>query len=123
MLTALNKLISKHNNIIILVLLNIFIVILFTFIYKVCHANDKTSFITSNIKVNANDNKVADITIIDYFLLSVAIQSGVGYASINPVTNTSKIIVSIQQFLLLFSGLIAVYLFILEHKYLYKRNQ
>ena len=62
---------------------------------------------------NANPNSSVILTnFTDHLLLSAAVQSGVGLASIIPVTNTAKLLVSFQQFLVMTSGLVSVYIFI-----------
>jgi len=62
---------------------------------------------------NSNPNsKVVLTDVTDHFLLSIAVQSGVGLASITPVTNTAKLLVSFQQFIVMTSRLVSIYLFI-----------
>jgi hypothetical protein len=72
---------------------NIFIIILFTIIYY--YLSDKHFRIEDGLVEN---NK---ITIIDCFNLSVTIQSTVGLPSIKAKTKLARIVITIQQLLLL----------------------
>ena len=86
----------------IFIIYNIFIIILFTFIYYLL--SDKHFHIENNLVEN---NK---ITIVDYFNLSITIQSTVGLPSIKAKTKLARTIVTIQQLLLL----IALYTLFIE---------
>lgn len=101
------KFLSSHLTIIILIIFNIIVLIVFMLLYALCNLRDPTSFNDANPKTN----KVAT-NFVDHFLLSVAVQSGIGYASITPNTNTAKILVSIQEFMVMTSSLVSVYLFV-----------
>jgi len=81
--------------------------ILFAFLYFLCEYYNKGSF--SDIKTTS-PNRVTSI--LDHFLLSCAIQSGVGFSNIIPLNNLAKFLVFIQQFIVLTSTLISIYLFI-----------
>lgn len=107
MTIKLPKFVSSHLSIIILIIFNIIVLIVFMFLYTLCNLRDPTSFNDANPKSNIVETKF-----IDHFLLSVAVQSGIGYASITPVSNTAKILVSIQEFLVMTSSLVSVYLFV-----------
>lgn len=50
-------------------------------------------------------------TYIDFLLLSTAIQSGVGFSNLYPLSNYSKIIIIIQQMTMLFTHIITLYVF------------
>lgn len=50
---------------------------------------------------------------IDFLLLSTTIQAGVGISNLFPLTHYSKIIVIIQQMLMLFTHVITLYIFTL----------
>lgn len=50
---------------------------------------------------------------IDFLLLSTTIQSGVGISDIYPLSYNSKIVVIIQQMLMLFTHVITLYIFTL----------
>ena len=48
---------------------------------------------------------------VEYLLLSTTIQSGVGIAELYPLSFFSKILVIIQQILMLFTHIITIYIF------------
>ena len=50
---------------------------------------------------------------IDFFFLSTTIQAGVGYQDLTAVTNLSKFILMIQQFIMITSNLFLLYIFTL----------
>jgi hypothetical protein len=52
-------------------------------------------------------------TFIDFILLSTTIQSGVGISDIYPLSYYSKITMTIQQLLMLFTHVITLYIFTL----------
>jgi len=52
-----------------------------------------------------------DLTLIDSLLLSTTIQSSVGVNTVVPTTNTGKIIMIIQQFILVITYVFVIYLF------------
>ena len=60
---------------------------------------------------NSNENK--KFTILDYFLLSTTIQAGVGITELFPNTFYSKILVIIQQILMLSTHIFTLYIFTL----------
>jgi hypothetical protein len=62
-----------------------------------------------SFKTKKQDEK----SFLDYFLLSVTIQSGVGYTDLFPVSYYSKIAVIIQQFLMMMTHIITLYIFTL----------
>jgi len=49
-------------------------------------------------------------TMIDFLLLSTSIQSGVGFSNIYTLSYNSKIVVIIQQMLMLFTHIITLYI-------------
>ena len=53
------------------------------------------------------------ISILDFLLLSTSIQSGVGITKVYPLSSYSKIIVIVQQMLMLFTHVITLYIFTL----------
>jgi hypothetical protein len=55
------------------------------------------------------DNKNASY--LDYFLLSTTIQSGVGISSIYPIYSYGKIIMIIQQFIMIATHIFTLYIF------------
>ncbi len=52
-----------------------------------------------------------DVTLLDCALLSITIQSSVGMTNVAPLTNLSKIIMSIQQLILITTYVFTVYIF------------
>jgi hypothetical protein len=52
-------------------------------------------------------------TFIDFFLLSTTIQAGVGISDLYPLSYYTKIVVIIQQMLMLFTHVITFYIFTL----------
>lgn len=52
-------------------------------------------------------------TILDYILLSTSIQSTVGFSDIFPVTNLSKIVILLQQIIMIMTNVFTLYFFIL----------
>lgn len=58
-------------------------------------------------KSETNENK----TFLDYLLLSVTIQAGVGYSFLDPINYYSKILVILQQLIMLSTHIITLYIF------------
>jgi hypothetical protein len=58
----------------------------------------------------SNKNK---INFIDFLLLSTTIQAGVGISTINPITSTTKILIILQQILMISTHVFILYLFTL----------
>lgn len=52
-----------------------------------------------------------DVTVIDCTLLSTTIQAGVGVSNVTPLTNLTKIVMSIQQVMLITTYVFTVYIF------------
>ena len=52
-----------------------------------------------------------EVTAMDCALLSTTIQSSVGMTNVAPLTNVSKIVMSIQQLLLIMTYVFTVYIF------------
>ena len=73
-------------------------IIVFTFIYKY-------------IAIDLKDSDKNPVDFIDYLLLSVAIQSGTGFSVVNPKNDISKIVVIIQEFVLIFTHVFTIYIF------------
>lgn len=106
------KFISRHSTVIVLLIYNIIILFIFTILYYLCEINFSYSFY--------KEGEPKPSYIIDHFLLSVSIQSGVGLASIIPSNNISKLLVATQQFFVMTSNAIILYLFIIISKGLFK---
>jgi hypothetical protein len=73
-------------------------IIVFTFIYK-------------NIAIDLKDNDKKMVDFIDYLVLSVAIQSGTGFSVVNPKNDISKIVVIIQEIILICTHVFTLYIF------------
>jgi hypothetical protein len=54
-----------------------------------------------------------DLNAVDYLLLSTTIQTGVGISDIYPVSFYGKIIMIIQQFLMIMTHIFTIYIFTL----------
>ena len=80
------------------VVFHLICIIVFTFIYK-------------HIAIDLKDNDKKPVDFIDYLLLSVAIQSGTGFSVVNPKNNIGKIVVIIQEFILIFTHVFTIYIF------------
>jgi hypothetical protein len=52
-----------------------------------------------------------EITFLDYFLLSTTIQAGVGISDIYPISFYGKIIMIIQQFIMIMTSVFTLYIF------------
>jgi|LakMenE18May11ns_1017448.scaffolds.fasta_scaffold9596685_2 type IV secretory pathway TraG/TraD family ATPase VirD4 len=86
-------------------LFQIISIIIFGFVYWKFSEN-----FTSNI---VKDSKYK-IEILDCFYTSVTVQSGVGYSILNAKTDTGKIILMLQQFIMISSNVIMLYFFSLH---------
>ena len=60
-----------------------------------------------------NGKLTKNISIVDFILFATTIQAGVGVTQVYPVTDMSKILVTIQQIVMLFTNVFALYLFTL----------
>ena len=58
-----------------------------------------------------NKEKIDDLGLIDYMLLSTTIQAGVGITDIYPVSFYGKIIMIIQQLLMICTHVFTIYIF------------
>lgn len=52
-------------------------------------------------------------TLLDYILLSTTIQAGVGFSDIYPITNISKVMMVLQQVIMIMTQVFTLYFFIL----------
>jgi uncharacterized membrane protein len=86
------------------VFFHILCIIFFAFIYL--YLSDH--FQSDNGEKNVRYNKL-----IDFLLLSTTIQAGVGISELYPISFYSKIVLMIQQILLIFTHLITLYIFTL----------
>jgi len=59
------------------------------------------------------ENNVRYKSLLDFFLLSITVQAGVGITDLFPTTYYSKIALIIQQFLMILTHIITLYIFTL----------
>ena len=59
----------------------------------------------------SNQKKEKKGDLIDCFYTSITIQSGVGYNGLDPVTNRAKLILMLQQFIMICANALIFYLF------------
>lgn len=76
-------------------------IILFAFVYK----NLSTHFDN-----DINTGKYND-TMIDFFLLSVTIQAGIGLSDIYPISVLSKLVLMLHQFIVISTHVFTLYIF------------
>ncbi len=86
---------------------HLFCVIVFAYLYLYL-AED---FQIQQEPSNKNSNYCK--TFLDYFLLSTTIQAGVGITCLYPITYYSKMAVIIQQFMMIMTHIITLYIFTL----------
>ena len=80
-------------------------VFLFSYIYWIC-IDDFVPALTTNDKSKQKKGKL-----IDCFYTSITIQSGVGYNGLDPINDRGKIILMIQQFIMICANVLILYLF------------
>lgn len=71
------------------------------------------ALIYSNISEEFHVTEEHRKSFIDFLLLSTTIQAGVGISELYPLSYSSKIVVIIQQMLMLFTHVITLYIFTL----------
>jgi len=86
------------------VIFHLFCIILFAYIYL---------YLSDHFQSDIEDKNKKYKTYLDFFLLSTTVQSGVGISDLFPVSNYSKIALIIQQFLMLLTHIITLYIFTL----------
>ena len=79
-------------------------VIIFGYVYWI-YIDDFVPATISNQKQEKKGN------LIDCFYTSVTIQAGVGYNGLDPVTNRAKLILMLQQFIMICANVLIFYLF------------
>ena len=65
------------------------------------------------LKDDFGSDKHEKFTMLDYFLLSTTVQAGVGISDIYPVSYYGKIIMIIQQLIMIMTHVFTVYIFTL----------
>ena len=86
------------------VFFHIFCIIIFTYLYL---------YLSDHFQSDNNEKNKRYNSFIDFFLLSTTIQAGVGISDLFPITYYGKIAVIIQQFLMLLTHIITLYIFTL----------
>lgn len=66
-----------------------------------------------NFKDDFKSQVKNDLTTIDYILLSTTVQAGVGISDIYPISFYGKFIMIIQQFIMIMTNIITLYIFTL----------
>ena len=78
-------------------------IIVFAFVYKYL----STNFDNDKGKYNDKDND----NMIDYFLLSVTIQAGIGISGLYPISYLSKLALMLHQFIIISTHVFTLYIF------------
>jgi len=71
------------------------------------------AFFYYNLKDKFQSQQKQEITTLDYLLLRTTIQAGVGFTDIYPITFYSKLLIIIQQMILIMTHVFTVYIFTL----------
>jgi hypothetical protein len=85
------------------VLFQLFCIVLFSCLYWI-YIDDFVPATTSN------KNKQPKGEFIDCFYTSITIQAGVGYNGLDPISNTAKMLLMAQQFVMICANVIIFYL-------------
>ena len=83
---------------------NFLCILFFTIIYL---------FINNELTLDSTMKTQISPNFIDTIYLSTAIQSGVGFSFVYPLTSNSKIVIMVQQYCMIGSNLILLYIFTL----------
>jgi hypothetical protein len=71
----------------------------------------------------SNQKKQNKGNLIDCFYTSVTIQAGVGYNGLDPVTNRAKLILMLQQFIMICANALIFYLFSIHLLNIHHKNK
>ena len=77
-------------------------IIIFAFLYKHLYNH----FGNDNSKPSKSNGEM-----VDYFLLSVTIQAGIGFSDLYPLSHVSKVILMIHQFIVISTHVFTLYIF------------
>ena len=80
------------------------------FIFALLYSNFENEFYS--LYNNNNKNK-KDKTFLDFFLFSTTIQAGVGISELLPLTSLTKMLMIIQQIIMIMTHLFTIYIFTL----------
>ena len=56
-------------------------------------------------------NSIINISMIDYFTLSVTIQAGIGFSDLYPISRLGKLVLMIHQFVVISTHVFTLYIF------------
>ena len=98
------------------VLFQLFCIVLFSCLYWI-YIDDFVPATTSN------KNKQTKGEFIDCFYTSITIQAGVGYNGLDPISNTAKMLLMAQQFVMICANVIIFYLFSIHLLNLHHRKK
>jgi len=70
-------------------------------------------FINNELTLDSTMKTQISPNLLDTIYLSTAIQSGVGFSFVYPLTSISKIVIMVQQYCMIASNLILLYIFTL----------
>ena len=86
------------------VLFQLFCAVLFSYLYW--------NYIDDFVPATTNEkNKKQKGELIDCFYTSITIQAGVGYNGLDPINDRGKLLLMVQQFLMICSNVLIFYLF------------
>jgi hypothetical protein len=86
------------------VVFHLFCIFLFAYLYL---------YLSDHFQIGKEDKNTKYTSFIDFLLLSTTIQAGVGISELFPISYYGKLIVIIQQFLMLSTHVITLYIFTL----------
>jgi len=98
------------------VLFQLSCVVLFSYLYWI-YIDDFVPATTSN------KNKKTKGEFIDCFYTSITIQAGVGYNGLDPISDTAKMLLMTQQFVMICANVIIFYLFSIHLLNLHHRKK
>ena len=98
------------------VLFQLSCVVLFSYLYWI-YIDDFVPATTSN------KNKQTKGAFIDCFYTSITIQAGVGYNGLDPISDTAKMLLMAQQFVMICANVIIFYLFSIHLLNLHHRKK
>jgi len=81
-------------------LFHLICIIIFTYLYK--HVAVKFSY---------DKDKYDTIGFVDFLTLSTTVQAGLGFSDLYPLTHIGKIILMIQQFIVISTNVFTIYIF------------
>ena len=98
------------------VIFQLFCIVLFSCLYWI-YIDDFVPATTSN------KNKQTKGAFIDCFYTSITIQAGVGYNGLDPISDTAKMLLMAQQFVMICANVIIFYLFSIHLLNLHHRKK